>query len=225
MTRNQFTPVVYQGEWNRWQNTCVIWYFGKVLRRHDIRELQEDLGRLALSSLGRLESHVMATLDALSALLYKIAVKNWHGRAIEETFAEYNSGSALLEKHTVESLGMAPSDRNVRIMVTMPSEAAKDPTLVRNFLDHGMNIMRINCAHDAVSGICPGTVHRQRRRYPVPEITGKLLRSKWAAVRKCIRVWAGLQKAYARGSEGCFFDWEWRWRECRECFAEVMPHR
>ncbi len=119
------------------------------LRRHDIRELQEDLGRLALSSLGRLESHVMATLDALSALLYKIAAKEWHGRAIEETFAEYDSGSALLEKHTVESLGEAPSNRNVRIMVTMPSEAATDPTLIRDFLDHGMNIMRINCAHDS----------------------------------------------------------------------------
>ena len=119
------------------------------LRRHDIRELQEDLGRLALSSLGRLESHVMATLDALSALLYKIAAKEWHGRAIEETFAEYDSCSALLEKHTVESLGEAPSKRNVRIMVTMPSEAASDPTLIRNFLDHGMNIMRINCAHDS----------------------------------------------------------------------------
>jgi pyruvate kinase len=119
------------------------------LRRHDIRGLQEDLGRLALSSLGRLESHVMATLDALLALLYKIAGKKWHGRAIEETFAEFDSGSALLEKHTVESLGEAPSNRNVRIMVTMPSEAASDPILVRNFLDHGMNIMRINCAHDS----------------------------------------------------------------------------
>src|SRR6516162_6329254 len=74
------------------------------LRRHDIRELQEDLGRLGLSSLGRLESHVMATLDALLALLYKIAGKNWHGRAIEETFAEFDSGLALLEKHTVASL-------------------------------------------------------------------------------------------------------------------------
>jgi pyruvate kinase len=38
------------------------------LRRHDIRELQEDLGRQALSSLGRLESHVVATLDALMSL-------------------------------------------------------------------------------------------------------------------------------------------------------------
>ena len=118
------------------------------LRRHDIRELQQDLGRLALSSLGRLESHVIATLDALLALLYKIADKEWHGRAIEETFAEFDSGAALLEKHTVESLGEAPADRTVRIMVTMPSEAANDPTLVRDFLNRGMNIMRINCAHD-----------------------------------------------------------------------------
>jgi pyruvate kinase len=75
--------------------------------------------------------------------------REWHGRAIEETFAEFDSGSALLEKHTVESLGKTPADRNVHIMVTMPSEAANDPTLVRDFLNRGMNIMRINCAHDS----------------------------------------------------------------------------
>src|SRR6516165_6747569 len=94
------------------------------LRRHDLRELQEDLGRLALSSLGRLESHAIATLDALLA---------------------------LLEKHAVASLGEAPANRNVRIMVTMPSAAAEDPNLVHNFLDRGMNIMRINCAHDSAA--------------------------------------------------------------------------
>ena len=99
------------------------------LRRHDIRELQEDLGRLALSSLGRLESHVIATLDALLDLLHKLVGKNWNGRAIEETFAEYDSGSLLLEKHTVNALGEAPAERNVRIMVTMPREAADDPNL------------------------------------------------------------------------------------------------
>ena len=124
----------------------LVHYVG--LRRHDIRELQEDLGRLALSSLGRLESHVVATLDAVVALLYKLAGKTWNGRTIEDTFTEFDSGSALLEKHAIESLGQAPDNRNVRIMVTMPSEAANDPNLVHNFLDRGMNIMRINCAHD-----------------------------------------------------------------------------
>jgi pyruvate kinase len=53
----------------------LVHYIG--LRRHDIRELQEDLGRLALNSLRRLESYVMATLDALLALLYKITGKKW----------------------------------------------------------------------------------------------------------------------------------------------------
>ena len=127
----------------------LVHYVG--LRRHDIRELQEDLGRLALSSLGRLESHVIATLDALLALLYKLVGKKWSGRPIEDTFAEFDSGSTLLQKHAVASLGEAPSNRNVRIMVTMPSEAADDPNLVRNFLDRGMNIMRINCAHDGAA--------------------------------------------------------------------------
>jgi pyruvate kinase len=121
------------------------------LRRHDLRELQEDLGRLALSSLGRLESHVIATLDALLALLHKLAGKAWSGRAIEETFDEYDASSTLLEKHAVASLGEAPANRNVRIMVTMPSAAADDPNLVHNFLDRGMNIMRINCAHDSAA--------------------------------------------------------------------------
>jgi pyruvate kinase len=96
-----------------------------------------------------LESHVIATLDALLALLHKVAGQEWSGRAGEETFAEFDSGSALLERHTVAALGEEPNGRNVRIMVTMPSEAAHDPNLVRDFLDRGMNIMRINCAHDS----------------------------------------------------------------------------
>jgi pyruvate kinase len=33
-------------------------------------------------------------------------------------------------------------------MVTMPSEAATDPQLVQDLLLAGMDVMRINCAHD-----------------------------------------------------------------------------
>jgi pyruvate kinase len=73
------------------------------LRRHDIRELQQDLSRLAVSSLGRLESHVIATVDALLALLHKIASKDWQGRAIEDTFAEFDAGAALLQQHAIEA--------------------------------------------------------------------------------------------------------------------------
>ena len=33
-------------------------------------------------------------------------------------------------------------------MVTLPSEAATDPDLVRRLVERGMNVARINCAHD-----------------------------------------------------------------------------
>lgn len=118
------------------------------LRGHDLRELQSDLGRLGLSSLGRLESHTLATLDAVLAVLHQLAARPWAGREIEETFADFDLGANLLDRNAREALGEMPGDRRVRIMVTMPSEAADDPDLVRDFLLRGMNIMRVNCAHD-----------------------------------------------------------------------------
>ena len=39
-------------------------------------------------------------------------------------------------------------DRETRIMVTLPSEAATNEDLVRGLVQRGMNVARINCAHD-----------------------------------------------------------------------------
>src|SRR5215467_1509312 len=36
-----------------------------AVRRHDVRELQIELARLGLSSLGRIEAHVLASLQAV----------------------------------------------------------------------------------------------------------------------------------------------------------------
>ena len=55
-----------------------------------------------------------------------------------------------MRQHTVELLGPQPAHRMTRIMVTLPSEAATDPDLVRGLVQRGMNIARINCAHDDV---------------------------------------------------------------------------
>ena len=49
-----------------------------ALRHHDIRLLQEELAVLGLSSLGRSESHVMSTLDAVLNVLHNLA-----GRPLE----------------------------------------------------------------------------------------------------------------------------------------------
>ena len=44
-----------------------------AVRHHDIRELQGLLVRLGMSSLGRMEAHVMATLDAVAGLLGQLS--------------------------------------------------------------------------------------------------------------------------------------------------------
>ena len=43
-----------------------------AVRRHDVRELQDELTRLGLSSLGRMEAHVMASLQAVLEALYTL---------------------------------------------------------------------------------------------------------------------------------------------------------
>jgi pyruvate kinase len=118
-----------------------------ALRQHDIRLLQENLAMLGLSSLGRSESHVMNTVDAVLEILRHLAGRDVDSAAPSD-YPSFNQGKELLAAHTETLLGPAPAHRVVRIMVTMSSEAAENYTLVRDLVSHGMNCMRINCAHD-----------------------------------------------------------------------------
>lgn len=118
------------------------------VRQHDIRNLQNDLATLGLSSLGRLEAHTLAALNAVLNALHQLAGTP-EGRAPEPTPpVSFRTGSMLLHDHARTLLGPLPINRPVRVMVTMPSEAASDPNLVRGLLTAGMDVMRINCAHD-----------------------------------------------------------------------------
>ena len=116
------------------------------IRQHDIRGLQNELGALGLSSLGVLEAHAMASLNSVIGILEQLI-----GQNLDETPeppVDFRTGPLLLREHTLALLGPEPSNRLVRIMVTMPSEAASDPRLVEDLVMAGMDVMRINCAHD-----------------------------------------------------------------------------
>jgi pyruvate kinase len=117
-----------------------------ALRQIDIRELQPQLASLGLSRLGRSEAHTVSSLNAVLTALYALA-----GRAnpgFSPGPVTISEGSALLAKNAQELLGTTSSSRQARIMVTMPSEAASKPALLEDLLRAGMNVMRINCAHD-----------------------------------------------------------------------------
>lgn len=119
-----------------------------ALRRRDLRPLQLRLAARGLSSLGRAESHVLATIDAVLAILHRLVGRDWHPPLPEGGRVHFAEGKRLLAAHTDGLLGPAPAGRTVRIMVTMPTEAAHDYALVHNLLQQGMDCMRINCAHD-----------------------------------------------------------------------------
>jgi len=106
------------------------------------------LAALGLSSLGRAESHVLATVNAVLKALHCLAGRSWEPPSPEEGLIDFANGQRLLADHTDSLLGGATPGRGVRIMVTMPSEAADDYTLVHSLLKQGMDCMRINCAHD-----------------------------------------------------------------------------
>jgi len=118
-----------------------------ALRRNDRRPLQESLARIGVSSLGRAESHVLANLDKVLGILHRLVGQPWQAHGEDEPVGILSS-SKLLERHTAELLGPSPAGRAVRIMVTLPAEAAGDFGLVRQFVNSGMDIARINCAHD-----------------------------------------------------------------------------
>ena len=120
-----------------------------ALRRNDIRDLQEKLIANGLSSLGRAEADVLGAVDAVLKVLRILVGEQKIADPSKNTAYEMSChGWALLESNTDALLGSPPRNRNVRIMVTMPSEAASDFGLVRDLLLTGMDCMRINCAHD-----------------------------------------------------------------------------
>ncbi len=119
-----------------------------ALRRRDIRPIQEELSRLGLSSLGRAESHALANVDKVLGILHRLAGRPWTSQSVDEP-AGFGSGRRLLDRHARDLLGPVPAARGVRIMVTLPAEAADDAELVRALFAAGLDIARINCAHDS----------------------------------------------------------------------------
>ena len=136
------------------------------LRRHDIRDLQSRLSKYGLSSLGRTESHVLPSIETLIWTLTRLVTPGGGHTAPPAGFPD---GGELLARNAVNLLGPRPEDRSTRIMVTLPGEAATDASLVRGMVERGMDLARINCAHDGP----PAWRHMVDHVRAAEEATGK----------------------------------------------------
>ncbi|MFN0094511.1 MAG: pyruvate kinase [Dehalococcoidia bacterium] len=119
-----------------------------VLRRRDLRDLQSDLRPLGLSSLGRLEGHVVPTLDAVTRTLANIvgpgsrdAIPPYPCRA------RFTVGDQTLAQRSDRLFGPASNGSDVRVMVTLDS-GSSDAANIRDLAERGATVFRVNCAHD-----------------------------------------------------------------------------
>jgi pyruvate kinase len=118
-----------------------------ALRQFDIGELQDRLAELGLSSLGRSEHRVLASINAVQHALLRLGSSEVPG--LDAGSLPFPPGEKRLQLHAHALLGEPPATRAVPIMVTLPTAAADDYDYVRDLLATGMDLARINCAHDS----------------------------------------------------------------------------
>ena len=116
-------------------------------RSLDQRLLQRMLTEQGLSSLGRCEGHVSDAIQRVIRMV-QLALQVPADPADAGDGITLGVGQAKLSRNTEALLGPALPKRRVRIMVTLPTEAATDFSLVRSLVAGGMDVARINCAHD-----------------------------------------------------------------------------
>ncbi len=116
-----------------------------AFRRLDIRPLQRRLMALGVSSLGRAEGRIEPAFEAVIAALTALAGKPLSSLPSEDAFFD---GEHRLETATDALFGAPAVHRRGRIMVTLASEAAGDADHVADLVRAGMDVARINCAHD-----------------------------------------------------------------------------
>jgi len=141
----QWLPAIYRHSF-RYSALNLAFYL--ALRRRDIRMLQRALKPWGLSSLGRSEAGVSASLDAVIASLSYICDRQKEVGIKHPPIRNFYHGEWSLNRQSKVVFGPKPKSRTVRIMVTLSTECSTDYELVKRLLATGMDVARINCAHD-----------------------------------------------------------------------------
>jgi len=119
-----------------------------AMRQHDLRDLQDRLAQAGLSSLGRSESSVLSTFDALIDVLQRATDKRYSPTGKNPSENGFNRGHQLLEQHTIALFGSFHDHSKAHVMVTLGTEASWDYKLISALMQKGMTCARVNCAHD-----------------------------------------------------------------------------
>jgi pyruvate kinase len=113
-----------------------------VLRSEDIRGLQDLLHINGLSSLSSSESHIHRQLQSIRQVL-------GHSYTLKELDpCTFSFSMNSLEEKSKFLFGIKSEPEIPSIMVTFDASFAGNYALIKSLLQNGMNVARINCAHD-----------------------------------------------------------------------------
>jgi pyruvate kinase len=115
-----------------------------ALRQHDVRDLQGHLAARGLSSLGRSERCVLATLEAVSHALTCLQAHGVSEAPPSEAPTTFGEADELLQARAAALLGPVPRGRSARIMPTLAPDI--DAGTLEGLLARGADAVRINCA-------------------------------------------------------------------------------
>jgi pyruvate kinase len=110
------------------------------LRKYDFSQLQDDLTKVGLSSFGRSQAHMEASVNVALEMLSLVLGKEL---SIQSDSLGYEASHAIMNKN---SQIFSTSSDKTKIMITVPSEYEEDW-----FFDlsrEGVHLFRINTAHD-----------------------------------------------------------------------------
>ena len=113
-----------------------------ALREHDLQDLQLELAERGLSSLGRLEGSV---LHSLRKVMHQVRIEPTDASLLVPDFTQAQS---ILSRRSTALLGRPRPLHHTRIMVTLDPGVVRQPELLEQLLLKGMDIARVNCAHD-----------------------------------------------------------------------------
>ena len=112
----------------------------------DTQALRDALRHLGLYSLAHAERNVLGTVGAVQRAIDALTgAATADPEALAQAVGATNPSA---NAHRRAILGPSPEGRDVSIMVTLPTEAAENRELVDEMLAAGMNVARVNCAHD-----------------------------------------------------------------------------
>jgi len=112
------------------------------LRKYDFSQLQDDLTKAGLSSFGRSQAHMEASINVAIEILSLALHKKAH---LAPSLLSYEKSHAIMDKNS--EIFSSSSDKT-KIMITVPSDFNDDKDWFSNLSREGVHLFRINTAHD-----------------------------------------------------------------------------